>query len=467
MLIAFAVAATPQEGVRGDRTVTQEFEANSQVLKKPGIHFSGSWVFSTIHSSVKSSDSELGAEIKVNKANFDAIRGILLWKVGEASALNDRSDAVRIAGTDIALSCLKQDVELKLIREVFSQEVGDSLVVVQGMPRATFDLIEVKSENVVSCIAARAEAGPISVPEAMVLLELCSEDSLPKARSFALNALSDVYGIGIELTVRGVWMASEKTLPAQALELWCISVRRDVAMGKDLSIVTAPMDAKLDGLNIEERLAFLGHRMHDSNVRASVVASLVRDGWLRTAELFSGKMLPLATVADHSGSKLPLELRGKIASTPIVTLLLLSGGQAPGQLSDNVESKLLIEARAAFNRIELPELIRAATLLQEAIALHPDQESMTLLGATLLALDDPSLARLVCRAAFKNNPAHPFAGVNLLLALRSLDMKDEARMVLDQVRRDASVNLTKWGNVQIALIAEWLEPKPVGEVVTP
>jgi hypothetical protein len=46
-------------------------------------------------------------------------------------------------------------------------------------------------------------------------------------------------------------------------------------------------------------------------------------------------------------------------------------------------------------------------------------------------------------------------------------MKDEARMVLDQVRRDASVNLTKWGNVQIALIAEWLEPKPVGEVVTP
>lgn len=49
MLIALAVAATPQEGVRGDRTVTQEFEANSPVLKMPGIHFSGSWVFSTIH----------------------------------------------------------------------------------------------------------------------------------------------------------------------------------------------------------------------------------------------------------------------------------------------------------------------------------------------------------------------------------------------------------------------------------
>ena len=175
----------------------------------------------------------------------------------------------------------------------------------------------------------------------------------------------------------------------------------------------------------------------------------------------------LATVADHPGSKLPLELRGKIAATPIMTLLLLSGGQAPVQLSVQVESKLLADARAAFNLIELPELIRAATILQEIIAVHPDQESMILLGATLLALDDPSLARLICMAAFQHNPAHPFAGVNLLLALRKLNMKDEARMVLAQVRSNASVHLTKWGHDQIALIAEWLDPQPIEAVVSP
>ncbi len=458
IVIAFAVSAAPQEGASGDRTLKQEFALHSELLKKPGIHFSGKWVFSTSHN-FRKTDSEW-SEIKFQEAELNAIREILLWKVAKAAPLSNCSSALRNAHKDIALSCLKQVVELRSLQNVFSQEVGNQLIVVHGIPKAEFDRIQFDLVDVVSCIFTRAEAGRISVPEALVLLELCPNSHLSRAREIALQTLSDSYGIGIKLSVRGAWMSSDEQMPTLALQSWCKSIQQGVANGKDLQTACAPIELKiLDALDIEERLEVFGHRMHDPNVRSAVVAKLVSDGWLRTAELFSANPIVVSTPADHSGSKIPPELRGKIAATPFIALLLISNGQAPVQLSIDVEEGTLNKAREAFNRIELPELIRAATFLQEAISLHPDQESITLLGATLLALDDPSLARLICSAAFKNNPAYPNTAVNLLIALRRLDMRAEARVVLDQVQSDASIHRSKWEMKQITSISEWLDPK--------
>ena len=463
LVIALAVAASPNAGDRGDRTMIEVYEGSRDLLGNPGVHSKGGFVFSVIRFS-NAEDSRDDRELDEAQGALFATRGFLLEKVSQALPLSDRSTAVRNVAHKIALTCAQDAVAVDSIQTVFSGVIGDSTVVVQGMPIAAVDRIKVAVDDLVPCIAARADKGAISVPEAMVLLELCPDASplLPKVRGIAVAAFSSAYGSGIDLTVRGAWTNEGKTVSADALELWSLSASKAVARGETLSEAFAPIDlALLASLDLEERFTFLGHRMHDPNAIAALVKSLTDDGWLRAAEVMSAKPLSLAIVRDHQGFKLSPDLRAKIASTPIVTLLMLTAGQANVALTTGAESQLLVDARVAFDRKELADLLRAATLLQQSVASDPQIEAMVLLGATLLALDDPALALPICTAAFRAVPAHRYAGINLLRALRALELKDEARAILPNVRRDSGSHMSKWGNEQLALIETWIDPKPL------
>ena len=434
------------------------FQSNRAELAIAGVHRLGGFVYSTVRCPTLSRQNELSRRA----APTAAVRQMLESHVAAQLSCTECTPTVQRAAAAVGLSCLERSIAFQGLETVCDEVEGSEFVVVRCIPAAKLDALRMDRDQVMQCVLARADKGAISVPEAMVLLELCPDASplLPKVRGIAVAAFSSAYGSGIGLTVRGAWTNEEKTVPADALELWTLSASNAVARGNSLSDALAPIGpAFFASRDLEERFAFLGHRMHDPNAIAALAKSLTDDGWLRAAEVMSAKLLPLAVVRDHHGFKLSPDLRAKIASTPIVTLLLLTAGQANVALTTGAESQLLIDGRAAFDRKELAHLLRAATLLQQSIASEPQIEAMVLLGATLLALDDPALALPICTAAFRAVPAHRYAGINLLRALRALELKDEARAILPNVRRDSGSHLSKWGIDRLALIETWIDPK--------
>ena len=468
----------PQIVVYGDGDLSIVFIENRDELIKTGIHRFGKFIFSAQSARVDSADTELGLELTNEKIAFNATQGFLLAKVSESLPLADRSVSVRNVAQKIALSCASQAVEVRSISTVFSNVIDGKNVVVQGMSIAEFDRIQIKLENLVPCIAARAETGPISVPEAMILLELCPENSplLPRARGVAVETLSRAYGPGIELTVRRVWSREDKCVPQVALELWCLSAQQGILAAKNLTQALVPVDpAKISTIQFEELFAFLGHRMQDPNAIGALVKSLSVDGWRRCAELFPAQPLSISAIHDHAGSKLSPDLRAKIAATPAMTFLLLTGGDGAIDFKSQ-ESQLCKDAWVAFKRnisdghFDPKGPPEAAQLLQQDLEAGASYESIILFSATLLALNDPGLAYPLAKTSFIHNPADPFAGVNLLLAARALDLRDEVKDLLPKVQ--AQAKLDSWGIDELKKLHSWLNgdqpvATPAPDTLTP
>ena len=453
-----------QEGVIQEVVIIEDiFQAHRDALViKSGLQKRDGFVFSTIISKNTESDAKSNLDRDMVGEVLQATQGFLLAKVAESLPLTDRSVSVRNVAQKIALSCASQAVEVRSISTVFRDVIDGKNVVVQGMPVAEFDRIQIKLENLVPCIAARAEAGPISVPEAMILLELCPENSplLPRARGVAVETLSRAYGPGIELTVRKVWSREDKCVPQVALELWCLSAQQGILAAKDLTQALVPVDlAKVSAIQFEELFAFLGHRMQDPNAIGALVKSLSDDGWRRCAELFPAQPLSISAIHDHAGSKLSSDLRAKIAATPAMTFLLLTGGGGAIDFKSQ-ESQLCKDARVAFKRnlsdghFDPKGPPEAAQLLQQDLEAGASYESIILFSATLLALNDPGLAYPLAKTSFIHNPTDPFAGVNLLLAARALDLRDEVKDLLPKVQ--AQAKLDDWGSGELKKLHSWL-----------
>ena len=96
----------------------------------------------------------------------------------------------------------------------------------------------------------------------------------------------------------------------------------------------------------------------------------------------------------------------------------------------------------------------AAQLLQQDLEAGASYESIILFSATLLALNDPGLAYPLAKTSFIHNPTDPFAGVNLLLAARALDLRDEVKDLLPKVQ--AQAKLDSWGIDELKKLHSWL-----------
>ena len=461
LILSFALATASQPDCRGERSLQEAFASARSALIVEGVHRTHDFVFSSIHFPVTPEESGRSEDIHREHAALLATRGFLKAKVSEVLPLGDRSLAVRNVAQLVALSCAENPIVLHSIRTCFDETVGDELIVVQGMPIAVFDAVKVTVTDIVPCLIARAAVGPFSVPEAMALLELVppGDPQAVPAREIALRTLSAVYGDGIETTVRRTWVKSDGTLDKSATDLWCVSLQRSLSSGKGLPDALAPIDRKqADTLGLEERFALLGHRLHDPAAIDALVQKLTADGWTRAVELFSVAPLAIARLRDHPGSKLPPELRAKIASNPIVTLLLLSDGQAGIQLSNTKESEAFLDARRLFQVGTAEALLQAVELVRSDLDAAPTHEGLVLLGATLLALNDPALARPVCVAAFNAVPVHRYAGINMLRALRALELTESARELIPRVRSETNNRLDSWGQSQLATIESWSNP---------
>ena len=365
----------------------------------------------------------------------------------------------------VARSCIgKIQTDLKGLTVVRNELVGDQRVVVVAVPQEQLNGIQVSRDSVLRCLQERLRAGTSNHLEAMVLLESmpkdCEESKLNSIKDSVIALLDKELGDGISATIQGRWTRQDGSQLQSGLRGWQGVLQAEIGREQGGNIVLRGMQAsELDRLTPEECFQLLGQFANDSSLLERVRTQLNAAGWSRTAALLNVKSVSIPVVIDKSGSLIPPVLRAKIAATPAMTFLLLTGGDGAIDFKSQ-ESQLCKDARVAFNK-KLPNGIldptgppEAAQLLQQDLETEVSYESIILFSATLLALNDPGLAYPLAKKSFIHNPAHPYAGVNLLLAARALDLRDEVKDLLPKVQ--AQAKLDPWGIDELKKIHSWL-----------
>ena len=365
----------------------------------------------------------------------------------------------------VARSCIgKIQTDLKGLTVVRNELVGDQRVVVVAVPQEQLNGIQVSRDSVLRCLQERLRAGTSNHLEAMVLLESmpkdCEESKLNSIKDSVIALLDKELGDGISATIQGRWTRQDGSQLQSGLRGWQGVLQAEIGREQGGNIVLRGMQAsELDRLTPEECFQLLGQFANDSSLLERVRTQLNAAGWSRTAALLNVKSVSIPVVIDKSGSLIPPVLRAKIAATPAMTFLLLTGGDGAIDFKSQ-ESQLCKDARVAFNK-KLPNGIldptgppEAAQLLQQDLETEVSYESIILFSATLLALNDPGLAYPLAKKSFIHNPAHPYAGVNLLLAARALDLRDEVKDLLPKVQ--AQAKLDSWGIGELKKLHSWL-----------
>ena len=353
---------------------------------------------------------------------------------------------------------------MKGLTVVRNELVGDQRVVVVAVPQEQLNGIQVSRDSVLRCLQERLRAGTSNHLEAMVLLESmpkeCEESTLNSIKDSLIALLDKELGDGISATIQGRWTRQDGSQLQSGLRGWQGVLQAEIGREQGGNIVLRGMQAsELDRLTPEECFQLLGQFANDSALLERVRTQLNAAGWSRTAALLNVKSVSIPVVIDKSGSLIPPVLRAKIAATPAMTFLLLTGGDGAIDFKSQ-ESQLCKDARVAFNK-KLPNGIldptgppEAAQLLQQDLEAGASYESIILFSATLFALNDPGLAYPLAKTSFIHNPTDPFAGVNLLLAARALDLRNEVKDLLPKVQ--AQAKLDSWGIGELKKLHSWL-----------
>ena len=365
----------------------------------------------------------------------------------------------------IARSCLgKIQSDLKGLEVVRNEVVGDQRVVVVAVPQEQLNGIQVSRDFVLNCLHDRLIAGTLNHVEAMVLLESLPKDfaesKLTSVKESVIAVFDRELGDGVSATIQGRWMRHDGSQLQAGLRGWQGVIQTDIDRDQGGNIVLRGMKPQeLDRLTSEECFQFLGQFANDPVLLERVRTQLKAAGWTRTAALFDVKSVAIPIVKDKPGSLVPQVLRAKIAATQAMTFLLLTGGLGSIEFKAQ-ESQLCKDARVAFNKKTSNGILdpegpqEAVILLQQDLEVGASYDSVILLSATLLALKDPALAYPLAKASFIHNSGHPFAGVNLLLAARALDLRDEVRELLPEIESQAK--LDDWGRSEIRSIRDWV-----------
>ena len=110
----------------------------------------------------------------------------------------------------------------------------------------------------------------------------------------------------------------------------------------------------------------------------------------------------------------------------------------------------------AFNTGTPEAFQKAVTLLaRTANTRWLSVDEWNLLAATMFALDEPALARAFAATAFRLQPEHAYAGVNLLRAVRALGLREEVTRLIGPVETNAALN--DWGRQRLAEVRAWLD----------
>ena len=439
--------------------VADVFLSHKQELSRGGTHAQDGFLFSCV----------LIPEVEDSPHEFDvqtAILALINTRIDKQLGVGlPTATAPEQAFNTVARSYLgKTQTDLKGLVVVRNELVGDQRVVVVAVPQEQLNGIQVSRDSVLRCLQERLRAGTSNHLEAMVLLESmpkeCEESTLNSIKDSVIALLDKELGDGISATIQGRWTRQDGSQLQSGLRGWQGVLQAEIGREQGGNIVLRGIQAsELDRLTPEECFQLFGQFANDSSLLERVRTQLNAAGWSRTAALLNVKSVSIPVVIDKSGSLIPPVLRAKIAATPAMTFLLLTGGGGAIDFKSQ-ESQLCKDARGAFNK-KLPNGIldptgtpEAAQLLQQDLEAGASYESIILFSATLLALNDPGLAYPLAKTSFIHNPAHPYAGVNLLRAACGLDLRQEVKDLLPKVQ--AQAKLDDWGSRELKKLHSWL-----------
>lgn len=431
------------------------FRANTAMISAEGIHTVEGFVFSTVRLP-SSHDQGVLIDVSRDRASILAVRRFLEYRVETGLDVAAFGSGVKVAAINAGLSCLESSVNLLGIETVSNMNDGDSVLVVKAIPLESLEAVKFDRDVFITWALTRVKEGRASPIEAMLTLEILPDGDprlIPVSVS-ALEILNKDYGAGIGLTLSRKWTLADSQMCTKCLENWCSFLSRNVGSGAGIEMALSPLQSRItEQLNIVELLELLGTRMQDPSVLKELLARLRASGWDRTAYLFDVKPLELTPFVDLPETKLSRDLRARVVSTPIVTLLLLSNGQADVKFLGHGPS--YVRGLAAYDRGGSNDMIEAVEQLTDDLTSSPSIDSISLLGAVLVKLNDPAIAYPICAAAFQAMPEHQFAGINLLRAAQAMDRRDLVRELLPKV--SANTHLNDWGKKKVLSIKDWLD----------
>lgn len=409
------------------------FEAVRPKLEDRGVTTQGDWVFAMVRQDLRD-HSPRRREAAPRRARLELMEllaarcldwGSIPETLGEAPAARLRDLGATIAIDRVSIAGF----------QIFESEVAEDgwLTVVGGIPSEVLDRQKVGVPDVRSRLIDRSRDRPLASPEAMLLMEIAASDSDRAAAKSAFAAgLSADFGSGVGQTLAA---ARVSCLPSG----W----RADPS---------PTGDAAVRGATLDDLLRRLGTRPHDAAATSAIAANFRATGWDRCAAAFEGCGLPvefLAAPARPRADDDPLALDG-----PVSRLILETGGTFPFAEPAPVQDSAAADRRSeAVRHFHAGEFVLAAEILVELVEACPSADALSYLAACLhqLGMDEQGVA--FARAAFLMKPQHPYAGVNLLRALRATDGAAEVRTLLPQVRANAS--LDAWGRRQVDEIERW------------
>ncbi len=410
------------------------FEAARSGLVDRSVATQGDWTFAMIqqdlreHSPRRREAAPRRAQLEVQELlaaqclDWESIPSTL----GEAAAARLQELGATIAMDRVSIAGF----------QVFESAVSEDgwLTVVGGVPSEVLDRQKVGVGEVRSRLIDRSRERPLASPEAMLLMEVAASDSDRAAAELAFAvSLSADFGPGVGQTL------ARARVP-------CLSSgwRADPAPTGEAALRAATLD---------DLLRRLGSRPHDAAATNAIAANFRATGWDRCGAAFEGGGLPVEFRTASARSRTddgPIALDG-----PVSRLILETRGTFP--FAEPLPSQDAAAGERHFEalrRFHGGEPAAAAEILVELVEACPTSDALSYLAACLhqLGMDEQGIA--FARAAFLMKPQHPYAGVNLLRALRATDRPAEAREVLPQVRAEAS--LDAWGRRQVDAIDRWL-----------
>jgi hypothetical protein len=129
----------------------------------------------------------------------------------------------------------------------------------------------------------------------------------------------------------------------------------------------------------------------------------------------------------------------------------------PAAVADDARAEF-VAARTVFLATTDPSSLNAVAARLAAVLGAKDApqiDASALLASTVLALGEPEIAEALAAAAFRVDPTHAYAGVNLLLAQRALGDRAKAANTLPAV--EAAAKLDDWGRERVGMIRSWLQ----------
>lgn len=436
------------------------FDRSPAELSVVGIHEAEGFVFSAARVGLPAEATDLRKEGAKMKANLLALRGFLEERIRERQEILSLPPAVARAASDVLLTCALTATVMQGVEQVHTAIDGEGAICVLALPKASVDAMVVSIGDPLTCLSARADS--CSLPEAMVFLELAppSSEFHTLAAASVRSRMAAAYGMGITAMIDANWSPSDISAVRASVAGWVGSITAATAPGEHPLVGVAPLgEGVLDKLTSEELLALSAVRVFDQAVQQAAVKRLRDAGWARSASMLEAHPVQVAAFAPlPSLAPAPTVDRqwlSKVATTPVVTLALVTGGTVTLPLAGGEPSAEVLRAREEFAKPGSEALNATIGLLQENLATAPSTHGMITLGAALLAGNEFQVALPVCRAAYRADPTHEHAGVNLLRVLRALELRDQAAELVVKLRASIEATTDDWGRTQLDRIEEW------------